>query len=126
VTPESLGEEALPACMEPWTSLYILRRGVVPCCYGGHPVAEMDEHAEAWNAPIVQEIRAELAAGRFHSYCLRSPACPIVRKDSHAGTLPRAQAIYLQGRELLQQINRHLHGIPGRLLRPSKWSRNRR
>ena len=35
---ESLGEEKLPACMEPWTSLYILRRGVLPCCYGGIPL----------------------------------------------------------------------------------------
>src|SRR5204863_376413 len=35
----SLGSERLPACTEPWKSLYILRRGVMPCCYGGAPLA---------------------------------------------------------------------------------------
>ena len=28
----SLGAERKPACTEPWKSLYILRRGVFPCC----------------------------------------------------------------------------------------------
>jgi len=118
---ESLGEEKLPACMEPWTSLYILRRGVLPCCYGGHPVAAMDGHGEAWNSETVQEIRSELAEGRFHVYCLRSPSCPIVRKDSHAGALPRSQAIYLRGREMMQKLDRHFFGIPGKIYRPTKW-----
>lgn len=118
---ESLGEENLPACLEPWTSLYILRRGVLPCCYGGHPVAEMESHEEAWNSEIVQEIRSELAQGRFHVYCLRSPSCPIVRKDSHAGALPRSQAVYLRGREFLQKLDRHFFGVPGKIYRPTKW-----
>lgn len=120
VEAESLGEEQLPACMEPWTSLYILRRGVLPCCYGGHPVAEMEGHGAAWNSEIVQEIRSELAQGRFHVYCLRSPSCPIVRKDSHAGALPRSQAVYLRGREFMQKLDRHFFGIPGKVYRPTK------
>lgn len=37
----SLGAERKPACTEPWRSLYILRRGVLPCCYGGAPIADM-------------------------------------------------------------------------------------
>jgi len=121
VEAESLGEEQLPACMEPWTSLYILRRGVLPCCYGGHPIAEMEGHGAAWNSEIVQEIRSELAQGRFHVYCLRSPSCPIVRKDSHAGALPRSQAVYLRGREFMQKLDRHFFGIPGKVYRPTKW-----
>ncbi len=107
--------------MEPWTSLYILRRGVLPCCYGGHPIAEMEGHGAAWNSEIVQEIRSELAQGRFHVYCLRSPSCPIVRKDSHAGALPRSQAVYLRGREFMQKLDRHFFGIPGKVYRPTKW-----
>ena len=117
---ESLGEEDLPACMEPWTSLYILRRGVVPCCYGGHPIADMEGHDQAWNSEIVQEIRSELAAGRFHVYCLRSPACPIVRKDSHVGALPRSQVLYLRSREFLQRLDRRCFGVPGKIYRPAK------
>jgi len=122
---ESLGEEKLPLCKEPWTSLYILRRGIHPCCYGGHPVAEMDEFHEAWNCREVREIRSELAAGRFHRYCLRSPACPIVRKDSHAGSLPPAQAVFVRGRQLLQRLDRRLLGIPGRLYRPLRKAARR-
>lgn len=84
----SLGGEHQPACTEPWKSLYILRRGVFPCCYGGEPVAPMDHYREAWNSPLIQDIRRDLARGRFHRYCLDSPACPIVRKVDHAGDVP--------------------------------------
>lgn len=83
----SLGGEQQPACTEPWKSLYILRRGVFPCCYGGAPLAPMNEYRTAWNSPVVQDIRRELARGRFHKYCLDSPACPIVRKVDNAGQL---------------------------------------
>lgn len=82
----SLGEEKLPACHEPWKSFYVLRRGTMPCCYGHAPIAEMGEFREAWNSPILQEIRRELAAGRFHRYCLDSVACPIVRKSGYRET----------------------------------------
>ena len=114
----SLGEEQLPACTEPWSSLYILRRGIHPCCYGGHPVAAMDGFDQAWNSKIVRDIRAKLAAGRFHRYCLRSPACPIVRKDNHAGALPGTQTVFLRGREFLQRVDRRLGGVPARFYRP--------
>ncbi len=39
----SLGGERTPACLEPWKSLYILRRGVLPCCYGGQAVAPQED-----------------------------------------------------------------------------------
>ena len=114
----NLGEDKLPACTEPWSSLYILRRGIHPCCYGGHPIGAMDDLDQAWNSRTVQDIRAELAAGRFHRYCLRSPACPIVRKDSNAGRLQGAQAAFLRGREFLQRFDRRLWGVPARVYRP--------
>ena len=88
----SLGDERLPACSEPWKSLYILRRGVMPCCYGGEPLAPMDSYRETWNSPEMQAIRSSLLEGRFHDYCLRSSACPIVRKSNEAGVLPVATA----------------------------------
>ncbi len=79
----SLGAEKLPACLEPWKSFYILRRGVLPCCYGHGPIAEMNEYRETWNSPTMQAIRKDLAEGRFHQYCIDSTACPIVRKSKH-------------------------------------------
>jgi hypothetical protein len=125
VTPEpaplpSLGSEQKPVCTEPWKSLYILRRGVFPCCYGGAPVAPMDGYREAWNAPLVQAVRAELAQGRFHDYCLRSPACPIVRKAQQAQELPATQAATLRARELRTEVDRLTGGSAGRVYRAGK------
>lgn len=82
----SLGDDIAPLCTEPWESLYILRRGVLPCCHGRNPIAKMDQWKTAWNSSTIQEIRRELAAGRLHSYCLESESCPIVRK--HRETVP--------------------------------------
>ena len=101
VAPEALptlGIEAEPICLEPWKSLYILRRGIMPCCYGGEPIAAFTSHEEAWNGPEVVEIRSSLAAGRFPSYCLNSPACPIVRKRQASGALPWRQRLLLAAR----------------------------
>jgi len=84
----SLGSEQEPICLEPWRSLYVLRRGTLPCCYGGEPVADFNSYREAWNGPEIIAIRESLAAGRFPTYCLNSPACPIVRKHQEAGDLP--------------------------------------
>ena len=81
---DTLGEGGLPACLEPWKSLYVLRRGVMPCCYGDRPLAAMGEYRETWNAPILQDIRRHIARGEFHAYCLGSQSCPIVRKSRHA------------------------------------------
>jgi hypothetical protein len=102
----SLGAEKLPVCTEPWKSLYILRRGVFPCCYGAKPVAPMDQYREAWNGPVMQDIRRDLARGKFHAYCVNSPACPIVRKSAQAHELPIAQALWLRGRHQWGAIDR--------------------
>ena len=80
----TLGEGGVPACLEPWKSLYVLRRGVMPCCYGDRPLAPMGEYRDTWNAPILQDIRRHIARGEFHAYCLGSQSCPIVRKSRHA------------------------------------------
>jgi MoaA/NifB/PqqE/SkfB family radical SAM enzyme len=75
------GSDRLPACTEPWKSLYILRRGVLPCCHGAQPLAPMEQYREVWNSPTLQAIRRDLARGKFHQYCKDSPSCPIVRKS---------------------------------------------
>ncbi len=116
----SLGAEGQPACLEPWKSLYILRRGVMPCCYGAEPVASMDDYRSAWNSPTMQAIRGELLEGRFHDYCLRSITCPIVRKLDRAKTLPRRQRWHLKAREWWARIDRRLGGVPNRIWRPLK------
>jgi MoaA/NifB/PqqE/SkfB family radical SAM enzyme len=112
----SLGSERNPACTEPWKSLYILRRGTFPCCYGGEPMTPMEGYREAWNSELIQGIRAELAAGRFHSYCLCSPACPMVRKSEHGDTLPKGQAAYVRVRRAWTRLDRLTGGRAGRLL----------
>jgi hypothetical protein len=118
----SLGGERLPACSEPWKSLYILRRGVLPCCYGAKPVAKMDAYRETWNSPDVQAIRASLLEGRFHDYCLRSPTCPIVRKSDAAGTLPRSQRLLFKARVVWAGLNRRFWGVPNMVWRPvRRW-----
>jgi hypothetical protein len=116
----SLGGEHQPACLEPWKSLYILRRGVMPCCYGHGPIAPMEEYRTAWNSPLMQSIRGKLLEGRFHDYCLRSAACPIVRKHAQAHGLPSHQRWRLKARGWWAWIDRRLGGIPNRIWRPLK------
>jgi hypothetical protein len=110
----SLGPEREPACLEPWKSLYILRRGVLPCSYGGAPIAPMEEYRTVWNSPKMQAIRAALLRDKLHSYCLESPACPIVRKAQQTHHMPLYQRAILRGRHLWNPINRVLAGWPNR------------
>lgn len=107
----------LPICTEPWASLYVLRRGTMPCCYGGRPVAPMEGFREAWNGPQVVEMRRALAAGRFHAYCFDSPDCPLVRQHEHAHDLAAGQRTLLLGRRLLDRLRRDGYGRPGRAWR---------
>lgn len=116
----SLGAEQVPICDEPWKSLYILRRGVYPCCYGGHELAPMDDYRAVWNSQPLQEIRGELAAGRLHGYCRQSPACPIVRKMAAAGELSQASAPLSRLRRGWNRLDLALNGLPKRLYRPFK------
>jgi hypothetical protein len=103
-------EPALPICTEPWTSLYVLRRGTLPCCYGGPVLAPMASFQEAWNAPLVQDIRRDLRAGKFHSYCFDSPDCPIVRKAAEGEGLTGGQSALLVARRGLSRFRRAASG----------------
>ena len=116
----SLGAEQVPICDEPWKSLYILRRGVYPCCYGGHELAPMDDYRRVWNSTELQEIRSELAAGRLHAYCRQSPACPIVRKMAAAGEIRGPAPSLSRLRRSWNRLDRALGGLPRRIYRPLK------
>jgi MoaA/NifB/PqqE/SkfB family radical SAM enzyme len=117
--PPAEGDGRVPLCTEPWRSLYILRRGVLPCCYGGVPLAPMHEHGQAWNGETLRSIRAALAAGRFHDYCLRSPSCPVVSKHELAGRLDRGERRWLALRRAWHRLNRMSGGIPHAVVRPA-------
>jgi len=117
---DPLGSEVLPLCTEPWKSLYILRRGVLPCCYGDHPIADMDDFADAWNSQTLQGIRHELAAGRFHAYCLDSPACPIVRKTTQADTFSKRDRMMIVARGIWSRLNDVTFNVPRKIYRPFK------
>jgi hypothetical protein len=83
-----------PLCSEPWKSLYVLNRGILPCCFGRKPLARWTEQEnrpigqfieETFNGPAFQGIRSSLAAGVFPEYCLSSRNCPIVRNATADG-----------------------------------------
>jgi hypothetical protein len=118
--PVSLGRERMPVCTEPWGSLYVLRRGTMPCCYGSSAIAPMADFKQAWNAPLLQEIRRELAAGRFHRYCFDSPDCPIVRKHAEAHDLPSGQRALLSRRRWVAQLRRIALNWPARVYRAAR------
>ena len=78
-----------PLCTEPWQTLYVLHRGIMPCCFSKSPLFTWDELRDktlaqfvkdAWNSPVIQEIRVALAQQRLHERCAETKSCPIVRK----------------------------------------------
>jgi len=92
--PQDVHLPGAPLCNEPWQTLYMLRRGIMPCCYATEPIARWDEQRdrpleeflrEVFNGPAYQEIRTELAAGRLAEYCLNTPSCPILRQKQQQG-----------------------------------------
>jgi hypothetical protein len=121
-----LGQEKWPVCTEPWQNLYILRRGVLPCSYGRVSIAGMDGFREAWNSSLMQEIRAQLLAGSFHEYCLKSFACPIVRKFEGGRRLSVRHRLRLRLWRFWRRLNSVTLGIPGWLLRQSRHLLSRR
>lgn len=81
--------EGEPLCAEPWKTLYVLNRGIMPCAFGARALANWNEQGDrklddflrdVFNSEPYQEIRTELAAGRMPRYCRESPACPIVKR----------------------------------------------
>jgi hypothetical protein len=84
-----------PLCSEPWKSLYVLNRGIFPCCFGRKPLARWSERGnrpieqfieETRNGAAFQEVRNSLAAGVFPAYCSSSKSCPIVQKAMTEGS----------------------------------------
>jgi len=77
-----------PLCAEPWETIYVLRRGIMGCCFAKEPVARANKNSEGldeflrevFNNEKYQEIRSSLARGELPGYCLNSPSCPIVKK----------------------------------------------
>jgi len=112
-----LGYSKFPLCREPWESYYILRRGILPCCYGNPIVAPMKDWKEAWNSPEIQEIRRYLSQGKLSPYCRESLGCPIVqrvlaeenKRRGSSGFTPSIPPL------LLRVINRILLRIPARI-----------
>ncbi len=72
-----------PICEEPWKSFYILRGGVLPCCFGNGTIGKMDEFKELWNGEKIRKMREHLARGELSQYCLKSNYCPIVKKTKN-------------------------------------------
>jgi MoaA/NifB/PqqE/SkfB family radical SAM enzyme len=78
-----------PLCTEPWQTFYLLHRGIMPCCFSKSPLftwGELRDKSlaqfvkEAWNSPVIQEIRVALAQHRLHERCAETKSCPIVKK----------------------------------------------
>lgn len=81
--------EGAPLCSEPWKTFYMLRRGIMPCCYGYRPLATWDQQGQrtlaeflqdVFNGPELRHIRAELAAGRLPEYCRGCQNCPVTQR----------------------------------------------
>ncbi len=120
--PEALSGTGLPLCREPWMSFYILRRGVMPCCYG-FPVDEfVTDYTRVWNSPKLREIRRYLAKGKLSPYCRECLSCPIVqrelaKKDGMSGD-PDAPIVVARRRPvILSLVNRALFRIPSKIVR---------
>jgi molybdenum cofactor biosynthesis enzyme MoaA len=88
----SHGEQ--PLCKEPWKSLYVLNRGIFPCCFGRKPLAHWNDRGQrsvrqfiedTFNGEAFQKIRRSLAGGTFPPYCLSTLSCPIVRSATADG-----------------------------------------
>jgi MoaA/NifB/PqqE/SkfB family radical SAM enzyme len=86
---EELKGAKVPVCSEPWQTIYILHRGIMPCCFSKSPLFTWGKLSDkslaqfvrdAWNSPIIQEIRVALAQHRLHERCAETKSCPIVRK----------------------------------------------
>jgi hypothetical protein len=91
------------------------------CRRHGIPLSDhMEGFQEAWNSPLMQELRSELRDGRFHRYCFDSPDCPLVRKAEESGRLSASQQMLLHARRLLARGRRSGFGWPGHAWRRSK------
>jgi hypothetical protein len=108
-----IGETGMPLCREPWENLYILRRGILPCCYGNPVGYSFPDYAEAWNSPEIQEIRRYLSQGKLSPYCMECLGCPIVQR--YFAEHPLENPAMKQWPFLFRLINRLLFRIPSKI-----------
>jgi MoaA/NifB/PqqE/SkfB family radical SAM enzyme len=78
-----------PLCAEPWKTIYVLARGIMPCCYATEPIAKWTDQGErsldeflhdVFNSGEYQNLRRELAAGRLAPFCRSTPSCPVAKR----------------------------------------------
>jgi hypothetical protein len=90
-------------CSEPWRTLYILKRGIMPCCYATEPIARWSDRNgrsletflhDVFNGPEYREIRRQLAAGSLSDFCRNTPSCPILKERLSAGLESSQQNVY--------------------------------
>lgn len=116
---DELGFSNAPLCREPWESYYILRRGILPCCYGNPIVAPMNDWKKTWNSPEIQDIRRHLSLGELSPYCLASRGCPIVQRELARGTaLPPSKFL-----PIVHRLNKILFGLPEKIYRSLRGNR---
>ena len=117
ISKEGFGYSRLPLCREPWESYYILRRGILPCCYGNPILAPMSYWEETWNSPQIQEIRWYLSRGKLSPYCLESLGCPIVQRYLAKKKKSNQELKSPKWPLILLLINKIFFKIPGKLYR---------
>ncbi len=117
ISEEDFRYSKLPLCREPWESYYILRRGILPCCYGNPILAPMSYWKETWNSPQIQEIRWYLSRGKLSPYCLESLGCPIVQRYLTKKKKSKQELNPPKWPLILLFINEIFFKIPGKLYR---------
>jgi hypothetical protein len=108
-----IGETGMPLCREPWENLYILRRGILPCCYGNPVGYSFPDYAVAWNSPEIQEIRRYLSQGKLSPYCMECLGCPIVQR--YLAEHPLENPTLKQRPFVFRLVNRLLFRIPSKI-----------
>ena len=112
--PRNVQSPGGPLCSEPWKTLYVLRRGIMPCCYATRPLATWDQQRgrsldqflrDVLNSAAFQDIRMHLAAGELSEYCRSTPSCPILKNMQQQGHIATS------GHNLFQ-----LRALDGRVL----------
>ncbi len=115
---EDIGETGMPLCREPWENFYILRRGILPCCYGNPIGYSFDEYAEAWNSPQIQEIRRYLSQGKLSPYCVECLGCPIVQR--YLAEHPELGPQHQKKPFVLRFLNRLFFRLPAKIYQSAK------
>ena len=95
----SVSDVNVPLCLDPWKTVYITSRGILPCCFARSSIAHWDQRGnrsleqfvrDSINAPLMQEIRRALAVRQLSAYCLSCTSCPIVKTHQYEGALSMA------------------------------------